>query len=419
MKSIESIINKSIAMISNHDSFKKWSGGKKIKSGDLIIINNSFIYRDQNTNKSDKYLALIIGPKGDVQDIMVAIGLTTNNDFNHFSISHPERFPELIPIASSIEDQLANVGKVIFSLIGTVKDDIIISEKFECGIFKEIFWNPQQDDLLSIADKHISIKSPNDENTLWDAFTSKCKFNNIAFDPEKTKNQFGCVLDALQANAESHLIFPVKSSNNIDGITDSILKALEERREEYLKALGLCKGQSEINPQAYIEVLRIAYNFSNDVIPFLNLLISICDLKPIILWATIGEHFSLSEAFKNLPWSRSKNKFSMKNYIDIIGDARNSVFHNLFPFKKALRLLLPSDSLVHTELRFFSEYGSGKNVLTYNDKKLIELLLAFTRARQRPIPTDFWEKNIQVMENLISLVKATNKIIKEIYLLVD
>ena len=70
------------------------------------------------------------------------------------------------------------------------------------------------------------------------------------------------------------------------------------------------------DPRAFNEVLRLPYNFAGDAKTFIELIVSICDLKPVVLWGTIGSHFALSEAFRALPWMRSRNKASLKKYVD-------------------------------------------------------------------------------------------------------
>ena len=161
------------------------------------------------------------------------------------------------------------------------------------------------------------------------------------------------------------------------------------------------------------DILRIAYNFSSDATGFLRLIVSLCDLKPVVLWGTIAEHHALSEAFNELPWSRSKLKPSLGNYQRTIADARNSAFHNLFPFRKSLSVSLPEAALGTPELRIFSEHTRrSENQLTYRDKELVDVLLEFTRARERRVSLTFWRQNLAVMDAAISLFQRTNEFLK-------
>jgi hypothetical protein len=199
-------------------------------------------------------------------------------------------------------------------------------------------------------------------------------------------------------------------------MTDNIVEVLKEQRDEYAKALSQLTRQRSGAPTALNDILRIAYNFASDATMFLRLIVSICDLKPLILWGTIAEHHKLSESFKRLPWTRSLNKPSLRNYISTISDARNSAFHNLFPFRKSLSATLPESALQHASLRIFSEHGKKKqNQLDYQDRELLEVLFEFTRARERRAPIRFWQQNLEVMNNAIDLFDQTSKFLKTVF----
>jgi len=414
MANLKSMIEESIDKIKSHPSFVSWYESQKFKEGDLIAINNSFVFREIKTAKSGQYILLKHGKAKFQKDVFVARGLNLNSDLVYFFSKHKNP-PSLKILNEVIEEQLSTIGKVVFALIGNIQDNVILEEPFTKSGFTQISWNPNGDNLLEIIGSKIEIKHPYDEPALWKEFISKCKRNNAVIDEDDAKKEFGTVLDKLQGRAEANLVLPTSISKEGKGITDSIIEALRERKSDYAKALKKCEGKPETDRDAFNEVLRISYNFSNDVIPLLKLIISICDLKPVILWATLGEHYALSEAFRALPWTRSKNKPSLKNYIDTVGDARNSVFHNLFPIQKALRFSLPSEAFQEVEMLIFSEYASKGNKLTYQDKDLVDLFLEFTRARQRPVPSDFWKRNVDVMDRIIDLFDATNKVLKELY----
>jgi hypothetical protein len=145
----------------------------------------------------------------------------------------------------------------------------------------------------------------------------------------------------------------------------------------------------------------------------MRLIISICDLKPIVLWCTLHSHFLLSEAFKSLPWTRSKYKASLKGYIDTIGDARNNAFHKLFPFRRALDVNLPEGSLRGPTLRIFSEFSrKSENELTYQDKELVGVLTEFTRVSTIKVSHGFWQKNLEVMKQTRELLRNTGNALR-------
>jgi hypothetical protein len=135
------------------------------------------------------------------------------------------------------------------------------------------------------------------------------------------------------------------------------------------------------------DVLRIGYNFASDATGYLRLIVSVCDLKPIVLWGTISEQS--------------------------IADARNNAFHNLFPFQKSLRVPLPEAALGEPQLQIFSEHAKkSNNPLTYKDKELVDVLMDFSRAREQSLSITFWEKDLDVMNATISLFQRTNEFIR-------
>lgn len=258
----------------------------------------------------------------------------------------------------------------------------------------------------------FTVKETHDEETLWQAVAQHFKDKNQEI-PGGLREAFGVTLDKLQDEGVAELQIPSLGSSLQRGISDAIIEVLTQQRSEYAAALARLDKKGDSDAGALNEILRIAYNFSSDATGYLNLVVSICDLKPIVLWGTIAEHYALSEAFRLLPWTRSRNKPSLKNYGLTISDARNSAFHNLFPFKKALNVNLPSAALRGAELRLFSEHAKKKdNQLSYHDKPLVDVLVEFTRARERQVSKHFWQQNLQVMDSTIALFLATNEFIK-------
>ena len=314
-----------------------------------------------------------------------------------------------------ITQECSTIGKIVFVLISCVEDDRIVSEDMLHSSFDRVTWHPLQTDLLCVNGRDIMIKDVYDEDTLWKSLETYCNGHSINIS-EKTKTEFGKCLAELQSKAVASLRLPNKDGS-AQGVLDAIVQQLQKQREAYCVALGKCKSDPSSDLSAFNEILRIAYNFANEATDFLGLIVAICDLKPLVLWGTIGEHYALSEAFHTLPWTRSDQKQSLKEYIETIGDARNSAFHHLFPFQKLLVFALPPTAIQQAELRIFAEYRAKKrdNGLTYQDQELVNALVEFTHARSRHIPASFWQKNLDVIDNTIALFEATNRVLKCLY----
>jgi hypothetical protein len=363
------------------------------------------------TNKAAEYLCLLVEDSPEQSGIGVAVGMSINVDFKRVAAASSNP-PQLTPLKSAVEPQLSELGHLVFLLIGEVQDTEIIEAELHHETFDAVVWDPTSIDDVSLEPRRIIVKQTVDEALLWTKLTERLIAAGI--DPHSAlRTAFGVALDKLQDKARAKVVIPASGTEPGFGITDSILAVLREQRDQYAMAVMRSSARGSDEAAAINDVLRIAYNFASDATGFLRLIVSVCDLKPIVLWGTIAEHFALSQAFHALPWSRSKSKPSLKNYQQTIADARNSAFHNLFPFRKSLRVLLPEAALGAPELQIFSEHTKkSDNQLVYQDKELVDVLVEFTRARERSLPLAFWQKNLDVMNATIALFEQTNTFVK-------
>jgi hypothetical protein len=49
--------------------------------------------------------------------------------------------------------------------------------------------------------------------------------------------------------------------------------------------------------------------------------------------------------------------------------------------------------------------GSGRTGVSIRDQKLADVLAEFSRAKERPVSTAFWQANLKVMEQACDLTK--------------
>lgn len=381
-------------------------------AGDVLLINNSFVFRDDvKTNKADAFLSLVVEDPAAEPDIAIARGVRFNVDFKRMA-SASTNLPALDPLGTQIAPQLEQLGHLVFLLIGEVEDTEVIESPLNHGAFSIVVLDPTIREIAQVETNRIVVSRTDDENLIWNAVATQFATGGIEI-PIGLRDALGVALDHLQDQAVARVRIPQPGEGVAAGITDAILEVLREQRDEYAVAVDACAGGGATSGSSLNDVLRIAYNFASDATGYLRLIVSVCDLKPIVLWGTIAEHYALSEAFHSLPWSRSKRKPSLKNYQQSIADARNSAFHNLFLFRKSLRVPLPEAALGAPELQIFSEHTKKSgNQLTYKDKELVDVLMEFTRARERSLPTSFWQKNLDVMNATISLFERTSEFAK-------
>ena len=393
------------------ESFETWKKNQPLKPGGLVVVNNSFVFRDVDTTKADDYLAFAVTDTGDLSvPPLIASGIRLNLDFKYLPATN---LPITRPLNAAIEDGIMNLGELLFVLIGEIDDRRVLSETVNHGDLDEIIWQPLLEGTVRVEGRRLEVGQVHDEDAVWDGLQRHYQDLGQVV-PDGLREAVGIALDKLQQGAVADLKIPEARQLPRSGITDQIVVVLKEQMIQYDAALARLTV-SPIDTSAQNEILRLAYSFASDATGYLKLIVSVCDLKPIVLWGTVSYHLALSEAFRKLPWTRSRNKPSMKNYVETISDARNSAFHNLFPFRKSLNVHVTSDALAGAELVIFSEHGRKKeNVLSYRDKPLVDVLTGFTRARERCVTTRFWRQNLEVMAEAVRLFEATSRFVKQI-----
>lgn len=413
---IKTFMEESINRLLLDKHFKQWLDEQHLRDGDVVLINNSFVFREGvRTAKNDLYIYVPVGEDGQLSHHPgILRGPKINSNFKAIA-SKSSNISDMITLDSGVKKESSALGAFVFILISLIDDTVKNECELNHSAIDRVVWDPTKKEISNVVGKTVFIKDTYDEEAVWSAVEDYYSKQN-AFPPDGLKEALGVALDKLQDEAVANLHLPKKSGSSDGGMTDCIIDVLMDQRSQYKAALDRCKGDPERDAGAFNELLRIAYNFSSDATTYLRLIVSICDLKPIVLWGTIYEHYQLSEAFRLLPWARSRNKPSLKNYIDTIADARNSSFHNLFPFRKSLNFRLPISALEDANLRIFSEHGKKKdNQLHYQDQELVDVLLEFTRARERRVTSRFWKQNLEVMDATIKLFANTAAFLKALY----
>jgi hypothetical protein len=412
MDTVASTIMETIGVFREIPSFQTWLHDQPANKDDVILINNSFVFReDVKTNKSNLHVALKYKEMGELEPVpYIAKHSGFISDLKYVSAVNSNSVT-LFDLNTEVGNQRKTLGNLVFILIGHVDNSIKIEVPLSYSRFDKLIWDSTLRKYVKIKNREIHVKDTCDEERVWSEIEMRLPEKATNTYKNELRTKIGIGLDRLQDKAVARLVLPSNSDVDKNCITCQILKVLKSQREEYKIALGsLNSNNGASTDKALNEILRIAYNFASDAITFLRLIVSICDLKPIILWGTIAEQYDLSVAFRKLPWFRSRNKPSLKNYISIVGDARNSAFHNIFPFQKSLEVELPGSALQQTTIRFFSEFERKKeNELKYQDKELVDVLFEFTRARTRRVSSMFWEQNLVVMDKTITLFDAVGK----------
>jgi hypothetical protein len=79
-------ICKQVGSVLGSRRFQAWTQEEQVPSGDLIVFNNSFLYRGQSgsTIKSKQYLCVLLDPKAEPEILQVKTHI--NMTFKHYSV---------------------------------------------------------------------------------------------------------------------------------------------------------------------------------------------------------------------------------------------------------------------------------------------------------------------------------------------
>jgi len=419
---IQESIEKEIQKIKWSNAFKKWIKTKQLRKGDMILINNSFLIRDQLlTAKSPYYLCIIVDQDDDLP-ISSHLAVTDqsskiiNDDFKYYHNKSNE-LPTIQPLNGFIQEQLESLGQIIFILIGKIGETEKFSEKID--LYKS-------SDLENIPIQEIQIDPSLPEDVPFINSPPLIKYRTL---PKKTdllkeiqKNDVSTTdiydsaieeaYDRLKKNYYQTLQIPKSGETFKCGFLDNMAKSLINLVSDYKSSLKNYESDNT-NRKEYYNVLRIAYDFESDANKIIRLLITVCDLKPIIFWMTLSSYIGLCEKLKCLSVPKWQNKASLKNYSVIIHQARNSEFHSALSFNHPINVDLDAINIKSKKLRLFSEYRLKiENNFEFEDKQLIEMLMEFTCSEEKEVDQDFWKRNLRVMGASINFITKVSKAIK-------
>jgi len=371
------------------------------QSPSLIVFNNSFLFRDKSkikTTKSPYCLAIKSFPPVDEPNIVVAeYSLNRDWDFIH---PKAKTYPVYNNLRESILSQLNNLGEIIYILIGKVGFPQVISETINSSPFSEVVFDSNIHDLHILGDQIIANPNINDIE-IWHLFKQKTSLSDT--EVEKLRSRFFETLEKLRKNLLCPLVIPTKGSDLEETFFDEILIALEDEIRSYESSLKAWIEKSDENIN-FNNILRISYNFVDDIEKLLRLIVNISDLKPILFWMTIHSQYVLKSEFSKLDWQKT-NKPSIPEYSRLIKGARNSRFHNMMNMKNTIEVDMNRISIQAKRLVFFNEYSNkGKNNFEFKDQQLIDVLIEFNRAAEKSVSDSFWTQNLAIMNAAYNLV---------------
>lgn len=374
-----------------------------------LSLNSSFLYRDKKdvrTNQSNKYVLAKLQTTGKSPKVELAGIATGLNLKGHCRIEKNISKVQRTSLKAACEEEIKHLGDAVFLLLGQIRGLRTCSQVVNAPNVKELCLDASIAADFEDSGKGVyKLKEFLPIETLLDKIQQSLGGTKL-IDSERQK--IAEAYDKLGDDAVIDVVIPTKSQSRKDEtVFGKTLIALNSQLAEYRAALRALKKDPQ-DRHALNDILRLSYNFTTDVIPIVCLVISICDLKPIVFWCTVDEHWNLSEAFKGLPWSALGRKEKLQEYKSVINEARNSAFHHALPFQSTVEVNLSGIDLKAQSIRLFAPFHQKQNRgVRLKDQELLDILTEFSRAKERPVSTVFWEKNEAVMQATIRLVDKT------------
>jgi hypothetical protein len=406
LSAVQELVEKEASAITKATAFLNWLSEEAEEDG-LVAINNSFVYRDLvKTTKNEQYLCFSLASG------KVCKPQSFNTDFKLFKAAS-KVVPETQPLQAALLAELKSFGQLVFILIGQI-EDIACEVSIDHGYANVLRFNPGQKETGAITatednERVIAVNELVNPEAAWNEIQATIR-GDIGDETEGFQVQFSVAFDRLQQEAQSTLELPSPGGRQSNSsFLSRIRKAVNDQRRLYEDALRKMQRAKASQVSHVNEVLRIAYNFADDAIKVLTLLVSVCDLKGLILWCTLRQHFDLAESFRSLPWTKIEGKASLKRYQEIINGARNRAFHNLLGFDRSVFSDLTGVTIKARSLTLLPAHGRRKGYVPfdYEDRELVEVLSQLTLAPETAVSMEFWRRNVDVMAKFGALLDAT------------
>ena len=275
----------------------EWRRTANLRPDDLVLINNSFLYRDgiSTRPKNAKYLCASVDSGGDpALPPSIATANRINARFKRVSNRQANDYG-VVSLHNAIASELSRTGTIIQALVARIGDDEPVDVEIDGTLsLKTLRYEPALRSIAKIEHETLSVSRLDDIDVVWQAIAAEMVHAGHD-DSDQLAESFEGLFVELRESAGRPIII-----DDIDPTGQSILASVIERIEEqvsnYSAALSTYQ-QDPDNVDAFNELLRIAYNFADGTKDLLGLVVGISDLKPLVSWLTISSQSELADRF--------------------------------------------------------------------------------------------------------------------------
>jgi hypothetical protein len=226
-----------VARILGSQTFQEWKERESLQIGDLIVFNNSFLYRENlsGTSKSKKYLCVTLDSDG--EPAVLEVSGRINSTFKRISVRQAEKYNkhELRP---SIAEELENLGTIVFSLVGRIGEDQPASVPLPSSTgLTELRYEPEQQNVADVRSSAVLVNRLDDIDVVWQAIARKLEESETGDSDELAEcfeKSFGELREAAGRPIDTEDI-----SANASSILGEVVTGIQEQVSAYDEALTI------------------------------------------------------------------------------------------------------------------------------------------------------------------------------------
>jgi hypothetical protein len=371
-----------------------------------LLINSSFLFRETSVKTIQSPRRLLVQITASKQHVRAGTVAVSDDET---IAKHYKLISRQVPVSAletAVQQEIGAMGDLIFILIGTIKGIRPHAQTIKGDKVQELRLDPSIGSPIQNAEDGIyCVKNLLPIDELFYFIDHDLREIGGLSDRDRVAVRKG--YDEMMDGAVTEVAVPTGDVRRGETVLGKIASSMRSQTTEYAAAIEALRHVPE-DQHSLHEVLRIAYNFSADVIPLLTLFVSVCDLKPLVFWCTVKEQWALRQAFAALPWASLGRKEKLEEYRAIVSQARSHAFHHVLPFDTTVEVDLSTLDVRAETIRLFVPFGKkeGRGV-HLKDQKLADVLAEFSRAKERPVSNTFWQANLAVM-------KAASKLAEEV-----
>lgn len=122
---ISNLIREQMDSLLKSAGFKQWAKEEKLAEGDMVVFNNSFLYREGiRSNKSPLYLGVAVGKESELtaSPFVITSRSAINVRFKRVAARTVQKY-QRIALKDAVKQDLSRLGHIILALVAQIEAD--------------------------------------------------------------------------------------------------------------------------------------------------------------------------------------------------------------------------------------------------------------------------------------------------------